>query len=131
MIPDWGMGEGVVADVEGVGDVDGVEEGGMSSLMNLSHLSFPSSEVKVWMLSKMFENGSWGCDLRQCGGRWIGYRGARSRRGRLSGDCSWRQDCRVVFVLWHGGQDSCGSVHPFLHLSRFGASFLKQRLRCR
>jgi len=25
--PDWGVGEGVVADVEGVGDVDGVEEG--------------------------------------------------------------------------------------------------------
>ena len=27
IIPDWWVGEGVVADVEGVGDVDGVEEG--------------------------------------------------------------------------------------------------------
>jgi hypothetical protein len=28
MTPDWRTGEGVVTDVEGVGDVDGVEEGG-------------------------------------------------------------------------------------------------------
>ena len=27
IIPDWGMGEGVAADIEGVGDVDGIEEG--------------------------------------------------------------------------------------------------------
>ena len=28
IIPDWGTGEDVVVDVEGVGDVDGVEDGG-------------------------------------------------------------------------------------------------------